>query len=63
MILEIIFWVLLVDSLIAGSITWCGNKEKWNRMSFFKRYMPLTKGWTAWYVILVLIIGYAIYFA
>jgi len=59
--LEIIFWVLLVDSLIAVYIAWLGDKDYWNRMKFFKRFMPLTKGWTVWYFILVLFIGYIIY--
>jgi heme/copper-type cytochrome/quinol oxidase subunit 2 len=59
--LQIIFWILLLDSLIAGYIAWCGNREKWNNMKFFQHYMPLTKGWTAWYIILVLFIGYLIY--
>lgn len=62
-VLQIIFWILLLDSLIAGYIGWCGNREYWNKMKFFKRYMPLTKGWTAWYIILVLFIGYILYFA
>lgn len=62
-LLQIIFWLLLADSLIAGYIAWCGNKEYWNKMKFFKKYCPLTKGWTAWYIILVLFIGYIIYLA
>ncbi len=53
---------MLIDSFIAGYIAWCGDQEYWNNMKFFKRYMPLTKGWTAWYIILVLFIGYLIYF-
>jgi hypothetical protein len=63
MTLEIIFWILLVDSLIAGYIAWCGNKEYWNNKKFFKRYLPLTKGWTTWYIILSLFIGYIIFFS
>jgi len=61
--LKIIFWLLMADSLIAGYVAWCGNRDYWNDMKFFKRYMPLTKGWTAWYVILVLFIGYLVYFS
>jgi len=57
-ILEIIFWILLFDALIANYITWISNKDYWNKMKFFQRYMPLTKGWTVWYLILVLFIGY-----
>lgn len=60
-ILKIIFWVLLLDSLIANYISWYGNREYWNSIKFFKRYMPLTKGWTVLYLVLVLFIGYLIY--
>ncbi len=55
----IIFIVLLLDSLIASSMAWLGG-EKWFIKNFraFSRYFPLTKGWTAMYLILVLYIGY-----
>jgi len=62
MIIEILFWLLVVDSLVAVYITWFGNKEFFNKISFFKRYFPLTKGWTTYYLLLVLFIGYIIYF-
>jgi hypothetical protein len=60
--LKIISWVLFVDSLGAGYIAWLGNKDYFNKINFFKRYLPLTKGWTAGYIILVLFIGYLVYF-
>lgn len=63
MIIEIIFWLLLLDSLIATCIAWSGYKEFFNKMFFFKRYFPLTRGWTTFYLILVLFIGYIIYFS
>lgn len=58
---QIIFWILLVDSLVAVYLAWCGDREYWNGIAFFRRYLPLTKGWIAWYVILVLFIGYLVY--
>lgn len=61
-ILQIIFWLLLLDSLIAVAISWFGNREYYNKFKFFKRYLPLTKGWTLLYLILALFIGYIIYF-
>lgn len=60
-ILKIIFWLLLLDSLIANYIAWSKSKDFYNKMKFFKRFMPLTKGWTVWYLVLVLIIGWATY--
>lgn len=62
MIIEIIFWLLLVDSLIAVCVTWSGNADFFNKNKIFKRYFPLTRGWTTAYLILVLFIGYIIYF-
>lgn len=61
MIIKIVFWLLLLDSLIAVLITFFGNREYFNKMFFFKRYFPLTKGWTSFYLILVLFIGYIVY--
>jgi hypothetical protein len=61
MILKIIFWLLLADSLIANYISWTSSREYFNKFKFFKRYMPITKGWTVGYLILALFIGYLIY--
>lgn len=62
MIFKIIFWLLLIDSLIANYISWSKSKEYFNNFLFLKRYMPITKGWTLWYLILSLFIGYLVYF-
>lgn len=62
MTIEIIFWLLLIDSFVAVCISLFGNKEYFNRIFFFKRYFPLTNGWTIFYLILVLFIGYLVYF-
>jgi len=61
-IIQIIFWVLLIDSLTAVYIAWFGNKDYFNKFTFFKRYIPITRGWTVWYIVLVLFIGYLIYY-
>jgi hypothetical protein len=61
MILKIIFWLLLADSLIANYIDWSKSREYFNKLKFFRRYMPITKGWTFWYFVLSLFIGYLIY--
>ncbi len=61
-LIKIIFWLLLVDSLVANYITWLGNRDYFNQITFFKRFFPLTKGWMVWYLILVLFIGYLVYF-
>lgn len=62
MVIEIIFWVLLLDSIIANTISWSGCKEKFDKYIFFRRYFPITRGWTTAYLILVLFIGYLIFY-
>jgi hypothetical protein len=61
-IIKIIFWLLLVDSLIGNFIAWTKYREYFNNMHFFKRYLPITKGWMIWYLVLVLFIGYLVYY-
>jgi len=57
----VIFYVLLVDSIIANILSWCCVKwYKKNYKGFYKHF-PVTKGWCIWYLILVLWIGYALY--
>ena len=55
----IIFWLILLDSLGANIIAWLG-KVKWYHHNFrlISRYFPLAKGWTTYYLALVLWIGY-----
>ena len=58
LIIEIIFYLLLIDSILANIIAW-GNQEWYVRhFRVFSRYFPITKGWTSAYLILTLYIGY-----
>jgi hypothetical protein len=59
---QIIFWLLLLDSLSAFIVVYFNKEDYFNRFKFFQRWMPLTKGWTLWYLILVFLIGYLVYF-
>lgn len=54
----IVFFVLLFDAIGANVIAW-SNRE-WYRTHFaiISRYFPATKGWTTYYLILVLWMGY-----
>jgi hypothetical protein len=61
-ILEILFIILLADSLIANALVWSGKADTLNHIPFVKRYIPLTRGWVLWYLLLVLFIGYLIFF-
>jgi hypothetical protein len=58
--LEKILWLLVfIDSISTNLIVWFFPKwyeKKFNKMS---KYFPATKGWSTWYLILVIWIGYA----
>jgi len=55
----IVFYLLLIDALVANIIVWSG-KRNWYQKNFkiFSRYFPLTKGWAGYYLVLVLFIGF-----
>lgn len=56
---QIIFYLLLIDSIGANLLTWGGVGDKWYKnLRLVSRYFPATKGWTTYYLILVLWIGY-----
>ena len=58
----IIFIVLLIDSIGANLMAWSGGRM-WYQRNFrlMSRYFPITKGWTTYYLILVLIMGLMLY--
>lgn len=58
--LDIIFWLLLIDSLGAMWVAWFGQKWYLHHLRIFVRYFPPAKGWAAYYFILVLFIGYIV---
>jgi len=60
--LQIVFWVLLLDSLGANVVAWTKLKSVFNKFKLFKRYFPITRGWALSYLTLVLLIGYLVYF-
>lgn len=58
----IIFIILLFDSLGANIVTWGNLGKKYQKyFSLMSRYFPLAKGWTTYYLILVLFIGLLVY--
>lgn len=58
----IIFYILLADAINANIIAWPGNEWYKNHFKILSRFFPLTKGWVTLYLILVLFIGYLIFF-
>jgi hypothetical protein len=55
----IIFYILLIDSVGSNLMAWLGD-DKWYKRNFriISRYFPITRGWTTYYLILVIFIGY-----
>ena len=59
---EIIFYLLLLDSVMANLAAWFFSKEYKEKFKWFAKRFPASKGWCIWYLILVLWIGYLVYF-
>ncbi len=61
-ILKILFYILLLDSLIANLIAWRGQDWYSVKLPSLSKYLPITKAWAGWYLILVIFIGVLIFF-
>ena len=57
----IIFYIILIDSLSANIVAWFGADWYVKHFRIISRYFPVTKGWTTYYLILVLWIGIILY--
>ena len=57
---SIIYYLVLIDSIGANIMAWCC--DKWYKKNYkgFYRHFPAKKGWTSFYLILVLWIGYGL---
>lgn len=53
----IIFYVLAIDSIVANILAWSGRDWYIKHFRLLSRYFPVTKGWTTYYLILVIWIG------
>lgn len=55
---SIIFYILLIDALGANWLAW-SNKQSWwqKHLAPIARFIPLAKGWTSYYLFLVLLMG------
>jgi hypothetical protein len=62
MVIEaIIYYLVFIDSVIANLGSWFF--PKWYKENFksFSKFLPMTRGWTAVYLILVLWLGFALW--
>jgi len=57
----ILYYLILVDAVFANVAAWSGYGASLNRrFSVFARFFPITKGWTLYYLVLVLWVGSAL---
>lgn len=54
---EIIFYLLLIDSIGANLVAWFGHTWYTSHFRLMSRYFPVAKGWCVAYFVLVLWIG------
>ena len=59
----IIFYILVVDAVLANLFAWTPDGQKWYQRNFaiISRYLPLKRAWTTYYMVLVLFIGWILY--
>ena len=58
----IIFYPLIIDSIGANLMSWGGGRKCYQKnFRLISRYFPATKGWTTYYLMLVIYIGIALY--
>ena len=58
---SIIFYLLLIDSVSANLVALFGARWYTKHVRLVSRFFPIAIGWTAYYFILVLWIGWLIY--
>ena len=57
----IIFYLILIDAVGANITAWTGiGEQMFKKFGVFTRYFPITRGWTTYYLVLVLWIGCAL---
>lgn len=58
---SMIYYFVFIDALFVTIIAWSGRGNSFNeKLGLFSRYFPITRGWTLYYLVLVLWIGYAL---
>ncbi len=59
---SIIFYILLIDAMGANLLAWGGAQTWWRaQLAPIARFMPLARGWTSYYLVLVLLLGALLY--
>lgn len=56
--ITIVYTVFVLDALIANYLAWTGKQHWWQEhFAPIARHFPLARGWTLYYLILVLLAG------
>jgi hypothetical protein len=57
----VIYYLVLIDAISAVIAAWTGYGAKMNaRYSIFAHHFPITKGWTTYYLVLIIWLGCAL---
>ncbi len=54
----VIFYLLLIDSLAANAVSWLDGTWYTRHFRILSRWFPAAKGWTTYYLVLVLVLGW-----
>ena len=57
---EILWYLVFIDSILANLIVWLFSNWYEKKFKNMSKYFPASKGWSLWYLVLVLWIGYAL---
>lgn len=59
---SIIFYILLLDALVANLLAWSGKQHWWQtHFGAIATHFPLARGWTVYYLVLIMLLGIALY--
>ena len=58
---EILWCLIFIDSIFANLIVWFFPNWYEKKFENMSKYFPVSKGWSLWYLVLVLWIGYALF--
>lgn len=63
MLESIVFYILLIDAVGANFLAWSGGQRWWQQhFAPIARFIPLARGWTTYYLIIVLIMGIMLHY-
>ena len=57
---EILWYLVFIDSILVNLIVWLFSNWYEKKFKNRSKYFPASKGWSLWYLVLVLWIGYAL---